>query len=150
MHLLLRTHVAAAPAQVWAGFTRELFLDLAPPFPPFHLLRFDGCHRGDEVHLELGAGPLRQLWTSLIIDHGIRPDGTYFFVDEGNAIGVGVDREGRKERDPVDLRSSSTARGQRIHGHHAIAIGGDQLEAAVQVDVRHAEAHRSLQRETGP
>ena len=86
MHLLLRTHVAAAPAQVWAGFTRQLFLDLAPPFPPFRLLRFDGCHRGDEVHLELGAGPFRQLWTSLIIDHGTLPDGTYFFVDEGHTL----------------------------------------------------------------
>ncbi len=86
MHLYLRTHVAAAPAQVWQGFTRELFLALAPPFPPFRLLRFDGCHRGDEVHLELGAGPLRQRWTSLITEHGTAPDGTYFFVDEGRQL----------------------------------------------------------------
>ncbi|AHJ99796.1 SRPBCC family protein [Hymenobacter swuensis] len=86
MHLYLRTHVAAAPAQVWQGFTRELFLALAPPFPPFRLRRFDGCHRGDEVHIELGAGPLRYLWTSLITDHGTTPDGTYYFVDEGRQL----------------------------------------------------------------
>ncbi|WP_245815433.1 SRPBCC family protein [Hymenobacter gelipurpurascens] len=82
----MSTHVAAPPAQVWAGFTRELFLDLAPPFPPFRLLRFDGCRRGDEVHLELGAGPLRQLWTSLITGHGVETDGTYYFVDEGQQL----------------------------------------------------------------
>lgn len=86
MHLLICTHVAAPPAQVWAGFTRELFLALAPPFPPFRLLRFDGCQQGDEVHLELGAGPLRRPWTSLITEHGHQSDGTYYFVDEGQVL----------------------------------------------------------------
>ena len=86
MRFFLRTHVAAPPAQVWQGFTRELFLDLAPPFPPFRLLRFDGCRRGDEVHLELGPGPLRQRWTARITDHGLLPDGTYYFVDEGQQL----------------------------------------------------------------
>ncbi|QIX61613.1 hypothetical protein FY528_06665 [Hymenobacter lutimineralis] len=86
MHLLLRTHVAAPPAQVWQGFTRELFLALAPPFPPMRLLRFDGCQRGDEVEIELGGGPLRRRWTSLITEHGVQPDGTYFFVDEGQEL----------------------------------------------------------------
>ncbi|WP_019946388.1 SRPBCC family protein [Hymenobacter aerophilus] len=86
MNVYLRTHVAAAPAEVWQGFTRELFVALAPPFPPFLLLRFDGCRRGDEVHLELGAGPLRQLWTSLITDNGITANGVYYFVDEGEQL----------------------------------------------------------------
>ncbi|UYZ62284.1 SRPBCC family protein [Hymenobacter weizhouensis] len=86
MHFLLQTRVAAPPAQVWRGFTRELFLALAPPFPPFRLLRFDGCHRGDEVHLELGAGPVRRRWTALITDHGQLPDGTCYFVDEGQEL----------------------------------------------------------------
>ncbi len=86
MHLYIRTRVAATPAQVWQGFTRELFLALAPPFPPFQLLRFDGCQRGDEVHIELGAGPLRQRWNSLITDHGTTPDGTHYFVDEGQLL----------------------------------------------------------------
>lgn len=86
MHLYLRTHVVAAPAQVWQGFTRELFLALAPPFPPFRLRRFDGCRRGDEVHLELGTGPLCYPWTSLITDHGVLPDGTHYFVDEGQQL----------------------------------------------------------------
>jgi len=86
MHLYLRTHVAASPADVSAGFTRELFVALAPPFPPFRLLRFDGSQRGDEVHIELGAGPARFRWTSLITDHGITPSGVYYFVDEGRQL----------------------------------------------------------------
>ncbi|OWP64255.1 hypothetical protein CDA63_04240 [Hymenobacter amundsenii] len=86
MNLYLRTRVAATPAEVWQGFTRELFVALAPPFPPFRLLRFDGCLRGDEVHLELGAGPLRQRWTSLITDNGRTADGTFYFVDEGQEL----------------------------------------------------------------
>jgi ligand-binding SRPBCC domain-containing protein len=86
MHFTMSTHVAAPPAQVWEGFTKELFLALAPPFPPFHLRRFDGCRRGDEVHIELGAGPFRQPWTSTITDHGVQPDGTYYFVDEGQQL----------------------------------------------------------------
>jgi ligand-binding SRPBCC domain-containing protein len=86
MHLYLRTHVAATPAQVSAGFTRELFLALAPPFPPFQLLRFDGCQRGDEVHIQMGVGPLSTRWNSLITDHGTTADGTYYFVDEGQLL----------------------------------------------------------------
>jgi ligand-binding SRPBCC domain-containing protein len=69
-----------------AGFTRELFLALAPPFPRFSLRRFDGCRRGDQVEIELVMGPLRQRWTSLITDHGQLPDGTHYFVDEGQVL----------------------------------------------------------------
>ncbi|MCC2545670.1 hypothetical protein LJY25_04375 [Hymenobacter sp. BT175] len=86
MHLLLRTRVAQPPRQVLAGFTRELFLALAPPFPRLNLLRFDGCLTGDQVEIELVAGPVRQRWTSLITDHGEQPDGTCFFVDEGQQL----------------------------------------------------------------
>ncbi|SHI46789.1 Ligand-binding SRPBCC domain-containing protein [Hymenobacter daecheongensis DSM 21074] len=86
MYLTLRTPVAQPPAQVMAGFTRELFLALAPPFPKFKLHRFDGCRRGDQVEIELFIGPLTQRWTSLITDHGQRPDGTLYFVDEGQQL----------------------------------------------------------------
>ncbi|GAA4357664.1 hypothetical protein GCM10023185_22570 [Hymenobacter saemangeumensis] len=86
MHLTLRTPVSQPPARVMAGFTRELFLALAPPFPPLTLLRFDGCRRGDVIEIELHVGPKRLRWTSLITDHGQLPDGTHFFVDEGQEL----------------------------------------------------------------
>ncbi|TGE20750.1 hypothetical protein E5K00_22480 [Hymenobacter aquaticus] len=86
MHLTLRTPVAQPPAQVMAGFTRELFLALAPPFPSFRLHRFDGCRTGDQVEIELITGPVHQHWTSLITGHGQLPDGTHYFIDEGQRL----------------------------------------------------------------
>ena len=66
MHLLLRFAVAQPPARVAVGFTRELFEALAPSFPKFHLLRYDGAKTGDTVAIELQVGPKRWRWTSLI------------------------------------------------------------------------------------
>ena len=86
MHVLLRTAVAQPPAQVMAGFTRELFVALAPPFPRLRVLRFDGCLTGDQVEIELDTLVKRLPWTSLIVDHGQLPDGTLFFVDEGQVL----------------------------------------------------------------
>ncbi|GAA4390990.1 hypothetical protein [Hymenobacter koreensis] len=87
MHLLLRTPVAQPPAAVWAGFTRQLFIDLAPPAPQLRLLRFDGCQRGDVVEIELHLGPLRLArWTSLITEHGELANGGRYFVDQGQEV----------------------------------------------------------------
>jgi len=86
MHLTLRTKVAQPPAQVMAGFTRELFLALAPPLPRVTLRRFDGSQRGDRVEIELHAGFRNFRWTSLITEHGQLPDGTRYFVDEGQEL----------------------------------------------------------------
>jgi ligand-binding SRPBCC domain-containing protein len=86
MHILLRFPVAQPPARVLAGFTRQLFEALAPPFPKLHVLRFDGCHTGDQVTIELQAGPKRWRWDSLITDDGVLPDGTHYFVDEGQVV----------------------------------------------------------------
>jgi ligand-binding SRPBCC domain-containing protein len=86
MRLRLATTVAQPPAQVMAGFTRELFLALAPPFPKLRLLRFDGCQRGDQVLVELLLGPWQLPWSALITDHGRLPDGTHYFVDEGQQL----------------------------------------------------------------
>ncbi|OGX89533.1 hypothetical protein BEN47_06520 [Hymenobacter lapidarius] len=86
MLVTLRTAVAQAPAQVMAGFTRALFVALAPPFPRLRVVRFDGCRTGDQVEIELDTLVKRLPWTSLITDHGTLPDGTHFFVDEGKTL----------------------------------------------------------------
>ncbi len=69
-----------------AGFTRALFVALAPPFPKLRLLRFDGCHTGDRVEIELDTLVKRLPWTSLIVDDGVQHDGTHFFIDEGQVL----------------------------------------------------------------
>ena len=86
MHVTLRTAVSQSPAAVMVGFTRELFVALAPPFPRLRLLRFDGCCTGDRVDIELDTLVKRLSWTSLIVDDGVQPDGTHFFVDEGQIL----------------------------------------------------------------
>jgi ligand-binding SRPBCC domain-containing protein len=86
MHIILRTEVAQPPAAVMAGFTQDLFLALAPPFPKLTLHRFDGCRRGDQVEIELDTLVTKLPWTSLITEDGILPDGTHFFVDQGQTL----------------------------------------------------------------
>ena len=86
MRVLLRTTVAQPPAQVMAGFTEKLFVALAPPFPKLRLLRFDGSRTGDQVEIELNTLVARLRWTSLIVDDGALPDGTLFFIDEGQQL----------------------------------------------------------------
>lgn len=86
MHVLLRTAVVQPPAAVMAGFTRELFVALAPPFPQLTVKRFDGCCRGDRVEIELNTLVARLPWTALITDHGVQADGTHFFVDTGQVL----------------------------------------------------------------
>ncbi|MBC6991835.1 SRPBCC family protein [Hymenobacter sp. BT491] len=86
MHLQLRTPVYQQPLQVFMGFTRDLFLRLAPPFPTMRLLRFDGCTPGDRVEIELLVGPARFRWTSLITEAGQLPDGSMYFIDEGQEL----------------------------------------------------------------
>jgi ligand-binding SRPBCC domain-containing protein len=82
MKLRIRTSVHQSYRQVWAGFDRNLFLRLNPPFPPVQVLRFDGCHTGDEVHLELDFLLFRQTWKSKIVDQQMSAEEIYF-VDEG-------------------------------------------------------------------
>lgn len=86
MRVLLRTAVAQPPAQVMAGFTQALFVALAPPFPKLVLHRFDGSRTGDVVEIELKTGLANLHWTSLITDSGVLPDGTHFFIDEGQTL----------------------------------------------------------------
>lgn len=86
MRFILRTPVAQPPTIVLAGFTRELFVALAPPFPRLTVRRFDGCRRGDQVEIELDTLVKKLSWTSLITDNGMLPDGTHFFVDEGQVL----------------------------------------------------------------
>lgn len=82
MKLILRIKVKAHYQQVAAGFTEQLFLALAPPFPPMKLLRFDGCKTNDIVHIRL-MGIIN--WVSKITEHGENKQ-EIWFVDEGTEL----------------------------------------------------------------
>ena len=85
MRLYFSTRVSCSINEVWEKFDQDLFLALNPPFPPVHLLRFDGCQQGDEVHLELGFWPLQQSWVSLITSQQTSTE-KIVFVDEGQRL----------------------------------------------------------------
>ena len=90
MHLILQTRVASSVQQVWAGFDRQLFDQLSPPFPPVDVVRFDGCLKGDLVHLRLNFLIFKQDWISLIVDQQTltTANGTeeIFFIDQGTQL----------------------------------------------------------------
>lgn len=85
MHILLKTQVEQPLSTVWAGFDRSLFKHLSPPFPPVNVLRFDGCLKGDIVHLQLNFLLFRQDWISRIVDQQ-STDAEIYFVDEGTKL----------------------------------------------------------------
>lgn len=82
MKLRLKTRVRSKPEDVWQKFDRQLFLRLAPPLPRVRLLRFDGCHKGDMVELELNFLLFRQTWMSEIVEQRSGRN-EICFVDEG-------------------------------------------------------------------
>lgn len=85
MRLTIRTRVSADIPKIKEGFTSVLFLKLNPPFPPVKLLRFDGCNRGDIVHLKLNFLFFNQEWISEITDQG-ETEHEWYFVDEGTKL----------------------------------------------------------------
>ncbi|MBO0929842.1 SRPBCC family protein [Fibrella aquatilis] len=85
MKLTIRTPVQAPLEAVWAGFDRQLFDQLSPPFPPVTVLRFDGCLTGDVVSLELNFILFKQVWNSDIIDQQTT-DAEIFFIDQGTKL----------------------------------------------------------------
>lgn len=85
MKLTIRTLVQAPLETVWAGFDRQLFNQLSPPFPPVNVLRFEGCSTGDKVSLELNFILFKQVWNSDIIDQQTT-DAEIFFIDEGTKL----------------------------------------------------------------
>lgn len=85
MRIICKTQVDQALPQVWAGFDRRLFERLTPAFPPVRIIRFDGCLRGDVVHLQLNFFLFRQDWISLIVDQKTTPDEIYF-IDQGSRL----------------------------------------------------------------
>lgn len=82
MNIRVETLVQADFETVVAGFDQELFLALSPPLMPVKLNRFDGCKKGDEVHVHI---PLAGQWTSLITEDHSKPT-EFYFKDVGQIL----------------------------------------------------------------
>lgn len=83
-NLVFKCPVKASVEEVKEGFNLELFKALKPPLVQMEVSRFDGCSKGDEVHLSVGLG-LKVSWISLITeDH--QDDNQWYFIDEGKLL----------------------------------------------------------------
>ena len=120
MRLIVTTRVEQPVREVFAGFTRELFLRLNPPFPPVVLERYDGMTPGDEVHLLLKFAGRYQRWISRITERSTSDEECYF-VDEGSTL-------------PLFLK--------RWHHRHIIRREGDG--SAIVDDITFAAPHPLL------
>ncbi len=85
MRIYFETPINLPFEKVKDQFNRELFLCLSPDLIPFELKRFDGCKKGDEVHLILGPKGFRQEWVSLITLDETTEKG-WSFIDEGTKL----------------------------------------------------------------
>ena len=83
MKIYIKTKIEKNYREVFSFFNRELFLALKPPLVNVKLDRFDGCKKGDEVHLRMDLfGLLNQSWISHITENAESSDEIYF-IDEG-------------------------------------------------------------------
>ena len=85
MRIAIHTQVKRDYLSVYNNFNQNLFLALAPPFPKFKFLRFDGSQPGDKVAVELNFWLFRQTWTSLITESNITGQEAYF-IDQGQKL----------------------------------------------------------------
>jgi ligand-binding SRPBCC domain-containing protein len=81
MHILIKTPIKKDYRSVFAQFNVKLFTALKPPLVNLKVLRFDGCNKGDEVHLLVSG----KRWVSHITQLHIDDDEIYF-VDVGVVV----------------------------------------------------------------
>lgn len=82
MRICIVTQVAQDFRTVYEKFDLELFKKLKPPFVRIYVKRFDGCKKGDVIHLELGFLGARQEWLGTITEYE-QNDNEIKFTDTG-------------------------------------------------------------------
>lgn len=81
MHIVIKTPIPRDYKTVFSMFNLKLFEALKPPLVKLEVTRFDGCNKGDEVHLKVSG----TLWVSHITDFFESPEEIYF-VDVGATL----------------------------------------------------------------
>lgn len=78
MKIIIKTPIERDYREVFSRFDLHLFEALKPPVVNLVVERFDGCKKGDEVHLKISG----MRWVSHITDFFSGEDEIYF-VDRG-------------------------------------------------------------------
>ncbi|MEM7373730.1 MAG: hypothetical protein AAF587_34225 [Bacteroidota bacterium] len=86
MRLILRTPVQGNYQKVLSQFNQDLLEALTPPGATVELIRFDGSHEGDIVHIRLSLfGLIKQDWVVEIPEEGFTEQKAWF-VDRGTQL----------------------------------------------------------------
>lgn len=86
MKVTFTTPVPGNVRQVFAGFNRNLFQALKPPFMTMELTRFDGTQLGSWVEVRTGMGKLlSSKWSNLVVERA-DSDIESYFIDEGRTL----------------------------------------------------------------
>ena len=81
MKIYIKTAIPRNYKEVFARFDLNLFTKLSPPLVSLKVIRFDGCKKGDEVHLNVAG----KLWISHITEY-YEDKTQIYFVDIGHTI----------------------------------------------------------------
>lgn len=109
MRIEIKTTVQQNIKSVWKQFDKNLLKKLSPPFPSAEIERFDGCSRGDEVHININFLLTHTKWISLITDHSITAK-KIWFIDEGIKMPLGLtDWKHRHELTAIDKHTTEIA-----------------------------------------
>lgn len=86
MKILIKTRIEKNYQVIFSKFNLNLFKALKPPILNLVVERFDGCKKGDEIHLKIDLwGKLNQKWISHITEDS-RNDYEINFVDVGTLL----------------------------------------------------------------
>lgn len=85
MKLHFDTSIDRPLGEVKSLFGQDLFNSLCPPGVEAKILRFDGCKKGDEIHLDVKLLGKTQRWISHITEES-EQDQEWYFVDEGTEL----------------------------------------------------------------
>jgi len=85
MKLYFETPTERPFTEIRDQFNRGRFIYLSPALVPFEIRRFDGCKKGDEIHINLGINGLTRKWVSLITFEETNAAG-WSFIDEGKLL----------------------------------------------------------------
>ncbi len=86
MKIYFETTVAASFETVKENFNEKLFSALKPTGLGFNIKRFDGVHKGNEIHLEVSLPSfLSRKWVS-VVTHEEGSARAWSFIDEGKIL----------------------------------------------------------------
>ena len=85
MKILIKTQIDKNYNFCFSKFDEDLFKFLKPPLLNLEVERFDGCKKGDEIHLGIGLGPFSMKWISHITENS-ENDEENLFIDEGHLL----------------------------------------------------------------